>query len=1570
VTPEQKAIFPQISLASVTLCVCKAMTDIKDLHGNMRALISRPKSIESDKEEFSRFHPEKVWKLDSDVHACASCRVSFGMTRRKHHCRECGDLFCSDCSGRQIVVHGTLKRCCDDCYAQAVYDSSRPAYPAMDTRGGDFDRFADGNGGSGSGSSALRPHAKVGSLNAWASSNSFERASFMANSISGSPGRGSRKENKGGAEEAQAQVKKGGKAKTQAAAEGAKRDAGSAFQYPPWVEALVYVRDESFTDGGVTSSKRAVECHPAGSLPAHMLQDIAETSVLCNSGNAPRAGDDISEANFMFRTRDRSMGGLLAVGAGSQDADGEDVSAPSEPGAFNRADVTSGTLFYNCFVSYREGSHEVNNGYSSSQTAVRHAVVVVSRWPFPLVAFYALHKLDEALSWSSMGVGVGAGAEKSDSPGGSLPVTLSSSSSNTDLQHTKKSLAQQAARVVAADGALHADFQVLILNVLIIGYKELLAFPEPQPGQTMSCPFLGETLQYHLPVDVRPAYGHNLSLAAAANSVNLVAKLAPLGLLNHIWELWELVATGKDILVMGSTAAQSSELVLALASLLSPLGYNGDCRPFMQPKDKDVLVLKKLSLTKQQERKDQEAKAREGNAFAASTARTIRNSSILVGATDPKMLHMLQHFEAVIFLAPVGSNELPQTTQAMCEQVRQRNAATFHLLGDDESFSSLFVEWEKSISARADGKSSASREQSTMVLYRTALQTTLDRDVVRAIQNMDSLTSMRVLGDKLMRDRLSAMTVAFFKPVDAGITLEVAEMRSAAQERARIAVEQQQMDRLKEAIQQDCSSGLVDVGAISSFMRGLPAALPWMVPTIILWVLYVTGLSFYLLTKQPLPPLLCLVLIGVFPEQAPKKFERLLRVFIPLWMLYPLVFDMQGRRKDGRDGRKRRGDDSWERIPSNTPITEDMRDKGHRKSVTINEDGNDDIRDDGEKGNGATETAAATGPPSADVIKMYSGVWKRYKTVDYDKFIMAQGGSWMKGRLAASISLEHVITVDESGKFYRLMEKGGPVKTDHTYTVDGVTVDETVISEARFKDTCSWENGAIFIHKLAQPKEDYELRVHRYVDDSTHMRVVASYINFAKPEKNIIATSFFEKTGPSPFETEMEAKMAALAAAGGAPAAPSEDLSVADAGAASDSPISTEKDSNSNVARGRANTPPTPASGGSVPVAVAVAVEGTRSTSLKTTSENTVDFGGTWLRNRNANYDAILFALGLTHTQRRSALANRMVLTIKMSENMQRLTVTETATAERANGGSDTGDTRDPIAKDNCTETTYDINVQGSGKLLTAEIELLGHRYLETATFHPSARGGGTLRIQQTRRDNFCENVIELSLMPSMEGGETELCMCSIYRNLKYKDKPQVEAVQVFKRLSDEDNEAYRKRNSSALQAGAGSTAQPQAQPASAVEEEAEEDWALLESRRKIHGAWQTSTNANSAKSTSAVSTCKLSLSRGMASVTISEKTDTGAYSHFYDIGSSDDATAPRSTVQGLTYVEKATWAGDCLLVTKRAVQGNCTITQRRRVAQTAASGWRGATEELLLHTVVTQDGRSSETEVAFSRVP
>jgi hypothetical protein len=72
--------------------------------------IHRRASVKTDEEEFKGRSQDQEWKDSSKINNCSLCSKAFTLTNRKHHCRECGGVFCGPCSAYKVVISGTLKR--------------------------------------------------------------------------------------------------------------------------------------------------------------------------------------------------------------------------------------------------------------------------------------------------------------------------------------------------------------------------------------------------------------------------------------------------------------------------------------------------------------------------------------------------------------------------------------------------------------------------------------------------------------------------------------------------------------------------------------------------------------------------------------------------------------------------------------------------------------------------------------------------------------------------------------------------------------------------------------------------------------------------------------------------------------------------------------------------------------------------------------------------------------------------------------------------------------------------------------------------------------------------------------------------------------------------------------------------------------------------------------------------------------------------------------------------------------------------------------------------------------------
>ncbi|RDD37184.1 RUN and FYVE domain-containing protein 2 [Trichoplax sp. H2] len=72
----------------------------------------------SDYKEVSKAFSESVWIDDKAISDCQQCKKSFSVSRRKHHCRHCGGVFCGNCSDNNMPLPSSAKpvRVCDACY--------------------------------------------------------------------------------------------------------------------------------------------------------------------------------------------------------------------------------------------------------------------------------------------------------------------------------------------------------------------------------------------------------------------------------------------------------------------------------------------------------------------------------------------------------------------------------------------------------------------------------------------------------------------------------------------------------------------------------------------------------------------------------------------------------------------------------------------------------------------------------------------------------------------------------------------------------------------------------------------------------------------------------------------------------------------------------------------------------------------------------------------------------------------------------------------------------------------------------------------------------------------------------------------------------------------------------------------------------------------------------------------------------------------------------------------------------------------------------------------------------------
>lgn len=100
--------------------------DLENSEAVQRDFVKLSQSLQIQLEKIRQAETEVRWQHEEDVDECNNCRQAFTVTRRKHHCRHCGKIFCADCNAKNVSSGPNMRssKVCDVCHTILVKDAT------------------------------------------------------------------------------------------------------------------------------------------------------------------------------------------------------------------------------------------------------------------------------------------------------------------------------------------------------------------------------------------------------------------------------------------------------------------------------------------------------------------------------------------------------------------------------------------------------------------------------------------------------------------------------------------------------------------------------------------------------------------------------------------------------------------------------------------------------------------------------------------------------------------------------------------------------------------------------------------------------------------------------------------------------------------------------------------------------------------------------------------------------------------------------------------------------------------------------------------------------------------------------------------------------------------------------------------------------------------------------------------------------------------------------------------------------------------------------------------------------
>eukprot|EP00698_Gefionella_okellyi_P008108 TRINITY_DN1996_c0_g1_i4.p1 TRINITY_DN1996_c0_g1~~TRINITY_DN1996_c0_g1_i4.p1 ORF type:complete len:636 (-),score=120.47 TRINITY_DN1996_c0_g1_i4:1235-3064(-) len=206
-------------------------------------------------------------------------------------------------------------------------------------------------------------------------------------------------------------------------------------------------------------------------------------------------------------------------------------------------------------------------------------------------------------------------------------------------------------------------------SILEVAAHNIATWPAPAPGLSLELPFAGSVLVATLPQKylteeaiptspgsspvvpaksleepLQPPHPRTLGLATPPKGFHVTIlvdgcncdRAYPLqevnlydclqSMLPDLWTLWELVLTAQPLVIISPTPDQCSHAVLSLASLIAPLAYEGDLRPYFTVHDADF---------------------KDFTAPPPADEKTLTRP-VMIGVTNPYFLKAMEHWPHIV----------------------------------------------------------------------------------------------------------------------------------------------------------------------------------------------------------------------------------------------------------------------------------------------------------------------------------------------------------------------------------------------------------------------------------------------------------------------------------------------------------------------------------------------------------------------------------------------------------------------------------------------------------------------------------------------------------------------------------------------------------------------------------------------------------------------------------------------------------------------------------------------------------------------------------------------------------